>query len=190
MSDSVSNGVFGEEEPVSNALNDELGSQSDEKPKLIQSSSDYPTLCEIFTDPDDLTEKVQLAVALPGGASNVRVELDESGTKVEIKYAWPKTMFHMEDMFKGPIRSKKMTSYHPKVLALKLGLQKYRERVDSIPEGTIEIPLPIQVQTGPQTWSKYGITRDDGTHVIIAEFAGCVKAQYMKVADSAVEYEK
>lgn len=184
----VSN-VDGEEESVENELNDELGS-NDEKPQIMQTRSDYPTLCEVYTDPENLTEKVQLAVALPGGVSNVRVELDELGTKCEIKYAWPKTMFQMDDMFKGPIRSKKITSYHPKILALKLGLQKFRDRVDSVPEGKIEVPLPIQVQTGPQSWSKYGIIRDDGTHVIVAEFSGCVKAQYMKVSDSAVEYEK
>lgn len=146
-------------------------------------------LLEVFLDPEDMREKVAVVVALPGGATSVRAELNDDGLSFVIKYCWPKPLYHMEDLFKGPIREKQLMSYHPKILALKLALRKHCP-VDSVPEGKIHVALPIPVQTGNESWTKYGVTREDGSHILVAEFTGLAKQKNLKLSDFVVGYEK
>src|ERR1700755_2596389 len=60
----------------------------------------YPVIAREFICPETETEKVLLVVSLPGGAQNLKIELQDDGFWVLIKYYWPKTMFDVQDLFK------------------------------------------------------------------------------------------
>lgn len=135
----------------------------------------YPVLCNMFKDPDNQFEKVAMAVLLPSGAQNVRVELSQDGMTALVKYGWPKTMYTMEDLFKKHLANKQTTVCDPKVTCFKDALENVRERVDACPQSMIKVNLPIKVQTAVDSWMKGGIVRDDGTHVAYAEFKGHIK---------------
>lgn len=60
-------------------------------------NQNYPILWNVYKDPDNQFEKVVLAVLLPSGAKNVRLALSRDGMVAFENYAWPKTMFTMED---------------------------------------------------------------------------------------------
>lgn len=149
----------------------------------------YPYLCEIYKDPENQLDKVLLAVNVPGGAQNVKLELNTEGTAVTLKYNWAKIMYDMDDMFKTAIASKKITSYHPKILSLKGGLEKRRPRIDVAPESIITINLPIRVQTGADSWTKSGAMREDGSQVVMGDFSGFVKEYQSKISDANVIFD-
>lgn len=68
----------------------------------------YPILYETFKDPDTQFEKVVLAISLPGGVTKVKIEINEDGLSVVIKYNRPDTLFDMKDLFKKLLSSKQI----------------------------------------------------------------------------------
>lgn len=133
----------------------------------------YPLMCETYTDPDNQKNMVLVAISLPGGADNVKFVVSNDGTSVIVTYDWPKTMYTMDDLFVKQIADEGIPVYHPKILAIENGLRKCRQRIDAVPEATINVKLPIKVQTagaGPIT--KSGIERDDGTKIVMVELVG------------------
>ncbi|KAJ6634577.1 hypothetical protein Bhyg_13151 [Pseudolycoriella hygida] len=144
----------------------------------------YPVLCDMYKDPDNQFENVVLAVLLPSGIRNVRVELNNDGMAAIVKYVWPATMFNIEDLYKKSLSNNEINIFHPKVLCFKNALEKVRARVDASPEGVINVNLPIKVQTASDSWTKGGIKRDDGTHIAFAEFKGYIKDYNKKVEES------
>lgn len=158
----------------------------------VQSGSahhNYPMLCDIFKDPETQFEKVILAVCLPGGISNVTMEISDDGLTVEIKYNWPDCLFDMQDLFKKQLSSKKIYIHHPMVTCLKSSLENVRTRIDAAPEASAVITLPIKVQSTPESWVKWGIMRENGTQVIVATFTGYIKNYNKKISDSTVTFE-
>lgn len=147
----------------------------------------YPVLVDLFKDPDNQFEKVVLAVLLPSGVQNPRVELSDDGLTAFVKYAWPKTMYNMEDMFKKQLTTG-ITIHHPKILCFKNALEKVRKRVDMCPEAVIKVNLPIKVQTAIDSWFK-GIHREDGTNIAFAEFKGYIKEYNKKINDSQLVFD-
>lgn len=135
----------------------------------------YPILCNVYKDPENQFENVVLAVSLPGGAYEPRVELSADGMIALIKYGWPNSMFNIEDIFKKELDSNRINEFHPKILSFKNALEHVRDRVDARPEGLIKVNLPIKVQTAVDTWSKGGLKREDGTYVAFAQFKGFIK---------------
>lgn len=152
--------------------------------------SNYPYLCEIYKDPENQMDKVLVAVSMPGGAHNIKMELNNDGTAVIWKYSWARIMYDMNDMFKKEIIGGQITSYHPKVLCFKNGLERRRHRIDADPHATITITLPIKVQTGEGTWKKSGALRADGSQVVTADFFGFVKDYNKKIADENVVFDQ
>lgn len=149
----------------------------------------YPILCETYKDPDTSHEKVVLAVALPSGAQNVKVELTDDGKMVIINYNWPNTMFDMKDMFKKQFAGKQIDIYHPKVVCLNNALENMRKCSDNAPNASIKVNLPLMVQTSTDTWTKSGLRREDGTQVIIAEFKGYIRNICEPLTDSTVTFD-
>ncbi|KAJ6647980.1 hypothetical protein Bhyg_03205 [Pseudolycoriella hygida] len=138
----------------------------------------YPVLCEMYKEPENQLEKVVVAVSLPGGAQNVRVEVSEDGMQCLVKYGWPKTMYTMDDLFRKQLENK-VNIVHPKVICFQV-----RQRIDAIPDSVIKVNLPIKVQTAIDSWTKGGAKRDDGTNMAYAEFQGYVKEYNKKTSES------
>lgn len=179
------------EEIGSNELNvDESGeSVPTNACNVTTTQINYPFLCVTHKNPDDQSDMVSLTVCLPGGAQNVKIEINNEGTEVNITYKWPKAMYNIEELFKKQLSNNQISLHHPKLLSLKEGLQNVRSRIDAAPESKIDIRLPIAVQTSPQSWTKTGITSEDGSQIIIAEFRGYINNYSKKIMDSTVTFE-
>lgn len=169
---------------------DESGTSSDSLPSLLQPAvqldhHNFPFVCEMYKDPVTRLDVVLIMVNLPGGAQNVGVELNNDGTVVTIKYNWAKAWYNVKDLFKKFVAAKETTMVHPMVLAVEEALEKCRSHIDSAPESTMVIKLPMKVQTDPFTWKKNGIAREDGMQIVMVEFVGYVK-EYHKVKENAI----
>lgn len=149
----------------------------------------YPSVVGTFKDPDTQLEKVIIAVSLPGGVKNVKTELNDDGTRLLVKYAWPQPIFDMEDLFRKQLADQLINLHHPKVLCVQNGLEKVRKRIDAAPESLLTLNLPIKVQTSSDSWTKSGIKRDDGTQLVLVELTGYVKQYNKKITDETVTFD-
>lgn len=152
------------------------------------SHQNYPIVCEVYQDPDNQCEKLSLVVSLPAGASNVKVETTDDGETAIVKYQWSKTMIDMGDLYQKLLANRQIGLHHPRILSIKNGLGKNRQRIDA-PDGLMKITLPIKVQTGIDSWSKFGVKRDDGTQILVVDFTGFVKSTNKKTTDAAVVFD-
>jgi hypothetical protein len=92
---------------------------------------------------------------LPIGATEVRFTLVCSGPGSRlaiIDYLWPE----IENLFAEEIKQGEFADCHPKIIALKEDLKFTREYLSEAPKGSIELALPIPVQTASNTIKRYG----------------------------------
>ncbi|KAJ6639446.1 hypothetical protein Bhyg_12191 [Pseudolycoriella hygida] len=148
--------------------------------KLMQQN--YPVICEQFKDPETEINKVLLVALLPGGATNIKVELHERGL-VE-------TMFNANDLFKRQLQENGFQIYHPMVLSFKAGLKKARKRVNARPESTMKVELPLEVQTSEDSWKRWGESRADGSQILLVEFSSQITDYVKKSVDECVVFHK
>ncbi|KAJ6648088.1 hypothetical protein Bhyg_03313 [Pseudolycoriella hygida] len=175
---------------------DEAQQNSDDKKsgdkhnnRSTTSMQNYPFLCNTFNDPETQSEKVIIAMSIPGGATNVRLTVNTAFRVVTIKYLWPATLYTMQDLFKRQINSKRTTIYHPMISSLQSTLENVRQQIDDAPEAIVEVKLPIHVQSSTDSFEFWGVKRDDGTMAIVAIFKGYSKAYSIKVVDSIVKFD-
>lgn len=147
----------------------------------------YPYVCGTFKNAEDEVDMVFVGISIPGGAKNVRFDLETNGLIVHVKFDWPATMYDAKDMFKKELANG-VQLYHPMVLSFKNELQNVREMIDLAPTTEFTISLPMKVETSPNSWTKEGITREDGTLVIKATFRGFVKNYNKKALDNTVTF--
>lgn len=151
--------------------------------------SNYPTMCESYTDPVTLNQKVVMVLSLPSGVQNTKIELSDDGRIAVVRCSWSKTIFQMEDLFKTQLAARTLDLFHPKIMCLKNGLAKSRSRIDATPDTVITIDLPIIVQTAASSWSHFGVKREDGTLAIVAEFEEYIKEYSKKLEDATVTFD-
>lgn len=147
-----------------------------------------PYIVETFIASDSL-EHVGVLVALPGGASNVRFELNEEGNCATVTYDWPKASYDMSDLFSKKLRQKAIMMDNPLILAFQRGLAKKRDSIDAIPQTAFDVLLPIKVQTAVDSWTKTGVARPDGTKVVYADFVGLENEHNKQIKDTSVTFE-
>lgn len=137
-----------------------------------QISDDAVDLDAINKDPATLAERVCVAVTLPSGVKDVTFGLVGSGpasSTARITYAWPEVMFNVEDLFKTEINGNKMSVTHPIVLSLKSELENNRKNIQEEPRGSIQVTLPIQVQTNTEK-NKFKAGQDDDGVLVVDLF--------------------
>lgn len=147
----------------------------------------YPIVCEVYKDPENQCEKVALVIDMPGGAQKVTIQISDDGATATIKYQWCKTMIDMPDLFRKMLAFRDI--HHPRILCIKNGLEKYRQRIDAAPEAMMTICLPIRVQTSSDSWSHVGVKRDDGTQILMADITGYVKNYNTKLINTVVQFD-
>lgn len=96
--------------------------------------------------------------------------------------------FEIEDLFEKPIKSEKLPTCHPKILALKKGLQNCRGAIDETPRGSIELNFPIPVQTAENSILRNGEKNEDGTTVLVIELKAYENSYTVKQEDQAVKF--
>lgn len=153
-----------------------------------------PVLMSVYLDPVTEQEKVIVVASLPGGTEEAKFSLVGlgPGTKTaRIVYHWPKISFQFDELFAKQIKADKITNYHPKIVALKKDLQLNRERIDQNPTGSMELTLPISVQTAESSILRYGVRQqNDGSRVLIAELTAYQSMYTVKEEEDAVKFEE
>ena len=72
-------------------------------------------------------------------------------------------------MFTEAIKEGEIPACHPKIIGLKEDLKFTREYLSETTKGSIELALPIPVQTTNNTIKRYGKNRKDGSQAMIVE---------------------
>lgn len=162
-------------------------SSSDTSTLIVQQNVSF--IAEKYISAENLIERVVVFISLPGGASNVHVELNEEGTSCVVTHTWPEASFNMANMFRKKLKDKTITLNDPKILAIERGLSKVRKSIDAAPVSRTIIPLPMKVQTDPSSWTKNGVERRDGTQIILADFKGHCTTYNKKIKDSSVTFD-
>ncbi|XP_045023141.1 uncharacterized protein LOC123467161 [Daphnia magna] len=150
-----------------------------------------PVLMTVYRDPVTEQEKVCIVVSLPGGASDVEFSLVGSGpgsSTARITYSWPKILFDIETIFKKAITSSELPVCHPKIIALKNELKNNRDLIDSTPKGSMELTLPISVQTATSSISRAGGKTADGSMVVIVELLAFQNSYTVKQFDKKIDF--
>lgn len=129
---------------------------------------------------------VNVAVNLPGVATNVKCDINSEGTACIISYHWAKVMFNFDDMFKKAIDGGSTHSDDSRIVSFKTGLEKVRTRIDAAPTGKITINFLIAVKTTPDSFKYGGVSHSDGALVFFGKFSGLSKEYNEKIQDSAM----
>lgn len=150
-----------------------------------------PILMEVYDDPDTQNQKVIIVASLTGGASDVEFSLVGNGpgtATARITYGWPKFAFEIEELLENNMKKEKLPTCHPKILALKKGLQNTRDSIDEVPRDLIELNLPISVQTAANSISRTGKMKADGSLVLVVELRPTNLPHAVKIADKKVVF--
>ncbi|KAK4021578.1 hypothetical protein OUZ56_003490 [Daphnia magna] len=129
-----------------------------------------PIVVSVYKDHVTEQEKVIILCVLPNGADEIRFRLIGSGPGTMfavIEYAWTPIAYEIEALFGDEIKKAEMAT--PKILALKDDLKFTRQHKAQAPKGSIEINLPIPVQTAANTIKREGKTRKYGSQAILVE---------------------
>ena len=135
-----------------------------------------PFLIAIYSDPGTYQEMLFLVAAVPDGAEHIEFSLVGSGpgsSLAKITYSWPQLAYDFNLIF-GKALLSGLPACHPKIMALKKELENNRDSIDDIPQGVIEISLPIPVQTAPDA----------------VKFQGCMKNGHKIVTADLKAYHK
>ena len=126
----------------------------------------------VYKEPVTQQEMLIILCVLPIGATDVRFTLVGSGPGSRlaiIDYLWPPIGFEIENLFTEEIKEGEISACHPKIIGLKEDLKFTREYLSETPKGSIELALPIPVQTANNTIKRYGKNRKDGSQAMIVE---------------------
>lgn len=75
------------------------------------------------------------------------------------------------------------------IIALKTELENHRDNIETKPQGSIELSLPIPVQTDPSTVSYKAGKTPDGVIVLIANLSAFHNSYTMKKAGFECEFQ-
>ena len=146
-----------------------------------------PVLATTYDDPVTQGQKVVIAVAIPGAAKDICVNLSVDGYYCVVEYDWPEPMRDPVKLFKHWIDAKEIVEYHPKIIALNQELKNCRASVNESPRASIKVRLPVRVQTDSNTFTRNGIV-EDASIIVIAEFKAIHSKYEIKKEDMVVDF--
>lgn len=152
-----------------------------------------PFLMTVYKDPDTLGEEVCACVNLPSGATDVKFTLLGTGpatSAATVSYIWQPIMYTVEGLFTTEIKKSNMSATHPTVIAVKTELENHRGNIETKPRGSIELSLPIPVQTDPKTVSDKAGKTPNGVIVLIANLTAFHCSYTMKKAEFECEFQE
>ena len=158
-------------------LNSEVGDRDD---AIVHHNS--PILMTVYKDPNTLGQKICVNVNLPSGATDIIFSLLVSGpvtSTATVTYEWPRIMHTVEGLFNSEIK-RKTACLPPYIVALQSELENHRSNIQDTPRGSIELTLPIPVQTDPGTVSYKNGKTPNGIIVLIANLSAFHGSYTMK----------
>ena len=135
-------------------------------------TKNMPVLTSVYKDPSSQKEFVSLIVSLPGRAEDVEFLLvgsDPGSNLARITFSWPPVMYDIDDVLEIEALSTISDKDMARAAALKEDLQNNRHAIDVKPRGTIDVLLPIPVQTSISSYTHRGKKKSDGSLVVIAD---------------------
>ena len=126
----------------------------------------------VYWDPTLMNNRVAVMVVLPGAAANVQFSLVGNGvgsSSARVTFDWPHTAYNVHQFFKKDIDAGIMSKVDPLIVALEKELQNHRDSHELAPKCLMELTLPIPVQTAPNTITKWGRTKENGTQILIVK---------------------
>ena len=119
---------------------------------------DCKPMCTIgqWSDPVTGEDKFTVLIVLPSGVHNAELNVpasDDGTDKLEVKYTWCEGFIDMQTLFHHEITKLSYAISHPEIMSIKDSLKKYRNSIDETPISTIEVKLPIKVQSAPSSYS-------------------------------------
>ena len=150
-----------------------------------------PILMSVYKEPVTQQEKLIILCVLPIGATDIRFTLVGCGPGSRlaiIDYLWPPIGFEIENLFKEEIKDDVIPACHPKIIALMEDLKFTREYLGETPKGSIELALPIPVQTANNTIKRYGKNRKDGSQAMIVELTAFQTSYTVNPKDCKIEF--
>jgi hypothetical protein len=128
---------------------------------------------EVYLDHVTQNKKLIIVASLPGGATEGDFNLLGAGPGsniARITYKWPEACYNIDRLFRKSIASGALPDCHPKIVALKRGLQRNRASMSKAPVGVISLNLPISVLTSESSIDvKGGLDKENGTYLLIIE---------------------
>ena len=169
---------------------------NEEEPPVVDGDSyvvhhNQPVQVSEYRDPETQQEKVIIIAALLGGVSDAEFSLvgDGPGTRLaKIEYSWPATCVEIENIFVKEI-SQGLPSCHPKIVALKQDLERTRDSIDDIPRGSIDITLPISVQTVSSSISIQGKKNKEGVMLMVVELMAFESRYTVKQKEKKIVFD-
>ena len=150
-----------------------------------------PVLISVYKDPETLADKVCVVVTLPSGVTDVTFGLVGTGpatSSAKISYRWPTVMFNVEGLFESHLKEK-MSPTHPIILSLKSELENNRKKIDETPRGTMQISLPIPVQTNHDKFTFKAGKNSEGVLVVSAQLSAFDTAYTAKQSDFPCKFQ-
>lgn len=153
------------------------------RPENQQHFKQAPIIPCVYTDPVSKIEKCLVVLVVYSGIAGLDVDVVTKENSLEqfliVNYKWPDCMYDVRSMFLND-KDQKMIVHatHPKLLAVETALQQFRENIEDAPIATVEIKLPIEVNTDPKTWTFTPNKKADGNSVIFIEM-DCLRKDYI-----------
>nr|CAH0103734.1 unnamed protein product [Daphnia galeata] len=173
-------------------LNEEEGAMAFVNQDSRFNHINQPIVVSVYKDHETEQEKVIILCVLPSGATDIRFRLLGSGPGTilaVVEYSWPPIAFEIEDLFRDEIKKGDMAPCDPKILAFKDDLMFTRQHKDQVPKGSIEISLPIPVQTAANTIKRGGKQRKDGSQAIVVELTAYQSSYTVKPEDEKIVFK-
>jgi hypothetical protein len=173
-------------------LNEEEGAMAFVNQDSRFNHINQPIVVSVYKDHETEQEKVIILCVLPSGATDIRFRLLGSGPGTilaVVEYSWPPIAFEIEDLFRDEIKKGDIAPCDPKILALKDDLMFTRQHKDQVPKGSIEISLPIPVQTAANTIKRGGKQRKDGSQAIVVELTAYQSSYTVKQEDEKIVFK-
>lgn len=141
----------------------------------------------VYTDIQQKCTFVNVALPVFSGSQDITFSIHEDGMKVSIHFSWTQELYVPEQLLAHEIYAINGISLnHPMVHSLATHLLDSGYTEKSIPRSKITITLPLKVQRDVGTWTKYALTTERGSKIILLKFKGYQENQIIKDADTSL----
>lgn len=147
-----------------------------------------PLTLSVYTDPESGKEKITLAMLMSSGTKSAKVFISANGLKVIISQEWPKILTDVDQLFAPWLSKTGKERYHPKVLAMKKELEKYRGNIDEIPVNSIEVDLPFTVQNNKEKVIKDYCRGANGEIILFVELEAYETTYFITEEDTKISF--
>ena len=151
-----------------------------------------PVHTSIFVCPKTRMRKVIVIIPLLAGIVDAKFKLvgDGPGSSLaRLEYSCPRLAVDIDALFAHDIASGELEPCHPIIESLKLDLENVRDNLGEYPKATMDIDLPIPVQTNSASIKKEGRSYDGGNNFLYVTLDAYQSLYVIKEEDQKVVFK-